>query len=502
MHPSFVTSRSDGKTYTADINGNTQNGDGRSFAWTADNRVDSVTMGGTTTMDYDYTGRRVKKYGPLGQVLYPFAGYEIGPDGTKTKYFRAGTELVAAKQSPVVNPEKKLFYHNDHLGGVNVITDINAARVQLNEYDPWGKVSRTEGNVDPEKRFTGQILDPESGLYYYGARYYDPDLARFISPDPIVPSPGDPQSLNRYSYVLNNPVKYIDPSGYGFWSVFLRIFMIIIGGGDQGISAVDPAVANGAPSGSNNPGTGNSAGGQGGVSRDVVQGFGAPQGMALQASFHGIDPGRYSIMPEWSNPSEPVQIELRKEALTEIPGNASKTTIINPGSAPTQGPLGGQGPGTPSADWRNPPGLQRPAFDPIDALFIAGGIYQAGAKAVGAVASKGLTEIGKDVVNSFAGGQFRQVILKSDVTVARVFGGDAKAVGSWLTRASAAPTRAAAFENLRLPAGNLATNVAEITIQKGTPVLVGRVAFGNAPQYFVPREHVGNLIIKSIRPLE
>ena len=147
MHPSFVTSRSDGKTYTADINGNTQNGDGRSFAWTADNRVDSVTMGGTTTMDYDYTGRRVKKYGPLGQVLYPFAGYEIGPDGTKTKYFRAGTELVAAKQSPVVNPEKKLFYHNDHLGGVNVITDINAARVQLNEYDPWGKVSRSEGNV-------------------------------------------------------------------------------------------------------------------------------------------------------------------------------------------------------------------------------------------------------------------------------------------------------------------------------------------------------------------
>ena len=147
MHPSFVTSRSDGKTYTADINGNTQNGDGRIFAWTADNRVESVTMGGTTTMDYDYTGQRVKKYGPLGQVLYPFAGYEIGSDGTKTKFFRAGNELLAAKQSPVVNPEKKLFYHNDHLGGVNVITDINAARVQLNEYDPWGKVSRSEGNV-------------------------------------------------------------------------------------------------------------------------------------------------------------------------------------------------------------------------------------------------------------------------------------------------------------------------------------------------------------------
>jgi RHS repeat-associated protein len=181
-------------------------------------------MGGTTAMDYDYTGQRVKKFGPLGLVLYPFAGYEIGPDGTKTKFFRVGAEMLAAKQSPVSNPEKKLFYHNDHLGGVNVITDINGLKVQLNEYDPWGKVSSTEGNVDPEKRFTGQILDPESGLYYYGARYYDPELARFISPDPIVPSPGDPQTLNRYSYVRNNPVRYIDPSGMSFWSAIANFF--------------------------------------------------------------------------------------------------------------------------------------------------------------------------------------------------------------------------------------------------------------------------------------
>jgi len=175
-------------------------------------------------MDYDYTGARVKKYGPLGQVLYPFAGYEIGPDGTKTKYFRVGNEIVGSKQTPVSNPEKMLFYHADHLGGTNVITDISGLRVQLTEYDPWGKVSRNDGTVDPEKRFTGQILDPESGLYYYGARYYDPELGRFISPDPVIPSPGDPQSLNRYSYTLNNPVKYIDPTGHSFWSAIGNFF--------------------------------------------------------------------------------------------------------------------------------------------------------------------------------------------------------------------------------------------------------------------------------------
>jgi RHS repeat-associated protein len=52
-----------------------------------------------------------------------------------------------------------------------------------------------------------------SGLYYYNARYYDPSIGRFISPDTVVPSPASPQSLNRYSYCLNNPLKYIDPSG-------------------------------------------------------------------------------------------------------------------------------------------------------------------------------------------------------------------------------------------------------------------------------------------------
>jgi len=58
-------------------------------------------------------------------------------------------------------------------------------------------------------------LDDNTGLYYYNARYYDPEIGRFISPDTIVPNPANPQSLNRYSYCLNNPLKYIDPSGHG-----------------------------------------------------------------------------------------------------------------------------------------------------------------------------------------------------------------------------------------------------------------------------------------------
>lgn len=219
-HPSFVTNTSDGKTYTADANGNTASGAGRTFAWTPDNRVASVTMGSTASMDYDYTGIRIKKTSGTFVTLYPFAGYEIGPDGVISKFFKIGNEILAARKGT----NEKLFYHNDHLGGINVITKLDGTRSQLTEYDPWGKVSRQEGNADPSHRFTGQELDPESGLYYYAGRYYDSQLGRFISPDMMIPKPDDPQSLNRYSYSINNPQRYIDPSGHSFWDFFKQIF--------------------------------------------------------------------------------------------------------------------------------------------------------------------------------------------------------------------------------------------------------------------------------------
>jgi RHS repeat-associated protein len=66
-------------------------------------------------------------------------------------------------------------------------------------------------------------LDRETGLYYYGARYYDPQLAKFITPDTIVPNPSNPQDLNRYSYCNNNPINYTDPTGHSWKSVFKSI---------------------------------------------------------------------------------------------------------------------------------------------------------------------------------------------------------------------------------------------------------------------------------------
>jgi RHS repeat-associated protein len=82
-------------------------------------------------------------------------------------------------------------------------------------YLRFGECRNSQGNPGTDKLFTGQRLDG-TGLYYYGARYYDASMGRFISADTIVQSPGNPQTLNRYSYCLNNPLAYIDPTGKYF----------------------------------------------------------------------------------------------------------------------------------------------------------------------------------------------------------------------------------------------------------------------------------------------
>jgi RHS repeat-associated protein len=85
----------------------------------------------------------------------------------------------------------------------------------IQRYYPWGTIRPGPNNALPtDYTFTGQKLDESTGLMYYGARYYDPYLNRWIQPDTIIPDPANPQSLNRYSYVYNNPLRYIDPTGY------------------------------------------------------------------------------------------------------------------------------------------------------------------------------------------------------------------------------------------------------------------------------------------------
>jgi RHS repeat-associated protein len=99
------------------------------------------------------------------------------------------------------------------------MTDASGYVIESTEYVPFGSQRSHTGTKTSDYRYTDQELDAdgpdaENGLYNYNARLYDPFIGRFISPDTIVPEPFNPQSLNRYTYCLYNPLIYVDPSGH------------------------------------------------------------------------------------------------------------------------------------------------------------------------------------------------------------------------------------------------------------------------------------------------
>ncbi|GEM_PF-2888588 len=182
-----------------------------SIVWDVENRPVSMTVNGlTTTFTYDGDGNRVKQVIVGGNTtLYINKYFEKNlTTNTTTRYYYFGGKLVAMKQSSA----NVTYIHQDHLSGTSVMSDSVGNQLSAINYQPFGGSRNSQGNPGTDRLFTGQRLD-STGLYYYGARYYDPTIGRFISPDPIVQNYVNPQALNRYSYVFNNPLKYTDPTG-------------------------------------------------------------------------------------------------------------------------------------------------------------------------------------------------------------------------------------------------------------------------------------------------
>ena len=96
----------------------------------------------------------------------------------------------------------------DHLGGTIRVLNDSFTALDGMRYKPYGEdAGYWECSLVTDRKFTGQTEDEAAGLYWYASRAYDPAIGRFVSPDPIVPEPGNPQALNRYSYVYNNPLR-------------------------------------------------------------------------------------------------------------------------------------------------------------------------------------------------------------------------------------------------------------------------------------------------------
>ncbi len=200
---------------TYDANGNVIEGFGFYFDYNDANqlwRVRNSTSGATIAKYYyNPNGIRFKK-NESGTVTYYIGNHfetKLNPDGSteNTSYYFANGERVAKKD----NSGDKYYYHQDHLGSTNLITDSSGDSVETTKYLPFGDIR--SGGSSNKFYFTGKEEDAETGLYYYGARYYSPEVRRWVQADPQIPDIYNPQGLNRYSYTLNNPLVYIDPTG-------------------------------------------------------------------------------------------------------------------------------------------------------------------------------------------------------------------------------------------------------------------------------------------------
>jgi RHS repeat-associated protein len=185
---------------------------------------------------YDANGMRVKKlinshlttvyhYDEMGNVLQ-----ETDEDGNLlATYIYANGQRIAR-----VKGDEIIYYHNDVLGSPALLMNDRGEVVHLYHFGPFGNIEAAKGTSGNKYRFTGKEQD-ETGLYYFGARYYDPLIGRFITPDPV--EGWGPKRLNPYVYCYNNPLIYVDPKGELPIVLTLIIAGAVIGGTVGGIYA-------------------------------------------------------------------------------------------------------------------------------------------------------------------------------------------------------------------------------------------------------------------------
>jgi RHS repeat-associated protein len=122
--------------------------------------------------------------------------------------------LVLLVSAGSLQAENVVYYHNDALGSPVAATNSSGAVIWKEDYQPYGEKAVNDAAASSEKiGYTGQAFDKKTGLNYFGARYYDPVIGRFMGIDPVGFQEGNIHSFNRYAYANNNPYRYVDPDG-------------------------------------------------------------------------------------------------------------------------------------------------------------------------------------------------------------------------------------------------------------------------------------------------
>ncbi len=235
-------------TYTYDANGNQLSGARRTLTYTAFNKVAGITRGThATTFVYGPDRSRSTRTDTVrtGQgtsttttVYLGAVEHVIAADGASTyrRTLAGGTVLITQQHNKAGTrtANDTRYYLKDHLDSVVGVVDSDGVILQRLRYDAWGQ------RIDPDnseilaqltltsplhtrftaRGYTGHEMLDAHGLIHMNGRIYDPKLGRFLQADPIIQFPHYTQGQNRYSYVLNNPLTYTDPSGYFIGKLF------------------------------------------------------------------------------------------------------------------------------------------------------------------------------------------------------------------------------------------------------------------------------------------
>ena len=233
----------DGKAITYDEIGNPLTYDGDTYSWEGGRRLKEIT-GNNKNISYKYNdnGIRTEKTVNGVKTSYILSGDSVLLETTndeKIHYtYDSSNNLIgmniSGSSDSSINGE--YYYIRNLQGDIIGLIDKNGTEVVSYTYDTWGKPISIEGSlkdtvgVKNPYRYRGYRYDSETGLYYLNARYYNPELGRFINADAIGGEIGTVLSHNGFAYCMNNPVNMEDPSGNIAWWAVGAVIGAIAGG--------------------------------------------------------------------------------------------------------------------------------------------------------------------------------------------------------------------------------------------------------------------------------
>ena len=210
-------------TFTFDNDGNTltkaASGATTSYNWDYENRLTTVTLpgaGGTVAFKYDPFGRRIYKSSSSGTSIFAYDGDNLAEETNSSG-------AAVARYSETQNIDEPLailrsgattYYHADGLGSISSLSNAAGSIANTYTYDSFGNLTASTGSLVNPFRYSARESDTETGLYYYRARYYDPQSGRFLREDPIK---AVVSGMNFYAYVRNNSPNFVDPYGRDKW---------------------------------------------------------------------------------------------------------------------------------------------------------------------------------------------------------------------------------------------------------------------------------------------